>query len=494
MWTPGQSIDNHFKLERILGQGGFGVTFLARDTRQNPPVYCVIKTLKKELPDFQTQQAKFRQEALNLAKCSHPHVVAVQDVICHEGIWGLVMDYIEGDTLSTIIRTHPDEKLSEKNSLQYIDEIGQALECVHDRGLLHRDIKPLNIMVRQDNNKAILIDFGLARDFAFDDSRSMTAMMSEGFAPLEQYDRRGKFGPPTDVYALAATLYCMVTGEAPLFNPKGRKQALDGGKPIDYFMWDKLKALGVSDRVQKAIIWGMALSSEDRPQSMREWREALGLVGRSIPQGVQFESSAHASGATQKEALYQSPSRVILPLSTATSPSINPPSQPVQSNQKNTPLKVVAAIVAIFVAGSFLSKVVFSGSPTTEIVENPSKEAEATIPAPKTPSEGSKPEVTPADPDVPGFSKTVPSQSTIPSCNYFAGKAVNGESVNVDLCSVSQESSGTIAFVYSLASQRMESTANCADGTWTTFYDGQTHRPQSLATEKMLNKVCAIEK
>lgn len=489
MWTPGQSIDNHFKLERILGQGGFGVTFLARDTRQNPPVYCVIKTLKKELPDFQTQQAKFRQEALNLAKCSHPHVVAVQDVICHEGIWGLVMDYIEGDTLSTIVRSHPDEKLSESDSLQYIDQIGQALECVHDRGLLHRDIKPLNIMVRQDN-KAILIDFGLARDFVFDDSRSMTAMMSEGFAPIEQYERRGKFGPPTDVYALAATLYCMLTGEAPLFNAKGRKEAFDGGKPIDYFMWDKLKALGVSDRIQKAIISGMAISPEYRPQSMREWRETLGLVGRSIPQGVQFESNARFSEATQKEPLYQSP-RKRTPQSTATSPSITPPSQPVQSYQKNTPLKVVAAIVGIFVAGSFLSKVVFSGSPTTEIVENPSKEAEATIPAPKTPAEGSKPEVTPADPDVPVFSTTVPSQSTIPSCNYFAGKAVNGESINVDLCSVSKQSSGEIAFVYFFGTRRMESTANCADGTWTTFYDGKTHRPQSSATDKMLNKVCS---
>jgi serine/threonine protein kinase len=297
MWTPGQSIDNHFKLERILGQGGFGVTFLARDTRQNPPVYCVIKTLKKELPDFQTQQAKFRQEALNLAKCSHPHVVAVQDVICHEGIWGLVMDYIQGDTLSTVIRTHPDEKLSENDSLQYIDQIGQALECVHDRGLLHRDIKPLNIMVRQDTNKAILIDFGLARDFAFDDSRSMTAMMTDGFAPIEQYERRGNFGPPTDVYALAATLYCMVTGEAPLFNAKGRKQAFDGGKSIDDFMWNKLTALGVSDRIQKAIIWGMALSPEDRPQSMREWRENLGL----IPQAGQVEPSPRSLGAGQKE-------------------------------------------------------------------------------------------------------------------------------------------------------------------------------------------------
>jgi eukaryotic-like serine/threonine-protein kinase len=300
MWTPKQLVGNHFYLEKVLGQGGFGITFLAQDQSQGNGAKCVIKTLKKDIPDFDSQQTKFRQEALNLAKCSHPHVVAVQDVIFHDGIWGLVMDYVDGDTLYTVMRDQPQERLSEQVALGYIDQIGQALEFVHDRGLLHRDIKPLNIMVCRKTNRAILIDFGLARDFVFDDSRSMTAMMTEGFAPIEQYDRRGKFGPYTDVYALAATLYCVLVGEAPLFNAKGRKQAADGGKPIDNFMWEKLQEVGVSDRVQKAIIWGMQVMAGDRPQGMGEWREALGLVSRSIPQGVQFESTARATSLKQK--------------------------------------------------------------------------------------------------------------------------------------------------------------------------------------------------
>jgi serine/threonine protein kinase len=312
MWTPGNDklVDNRFYLEKVLGQGGFGITFLAQDrSKGSNDAKCVIKTLKKDIPDFDSQQSKFRQEALNLAKCSHPHVVAVQDVIFHDGIWGLVMDYVDGDTLYTVMRDRPQERLSEQVALEYIDHIGQALEFVHDRGLLHRDIKPLNIMVCRKTNKAILIDFGLARDFVFDDSRSMTAMMTEGFAPIEQYDRRGKFGPYTDVYALAATLYCVLVGEAPLFNAKGRKQAADGGKSIDNFMWEKLQEVGVSDRVQQAIIWGMQVMAGDRPPSMGEWREALGLVSRSIPQGVQFESTGRSPVVTEKEVPYRGQNR-----------------------------------------------------------------------------------------------------------------------------------------------------------------------------------------
>jgi serine/threonine protein kinase len=300
MWVPGQSVDR-FYLERIIGHGGFGITFLARDTSQTKPTYCVIKTLKKELPDFATQQAKFRQEALNLAKCSHPHVVAVLDVIFEDGIWGLVMDYVDGESLFSVVRGHRDERLPEAEALRYVDQVAQALDCVHDRGLLHRDVKPLNIMVSGNTGAAILIDFGLARDFSFDDSRSMTAMMTEGFAPIEQYGRRGVFGPGTDIYALAATLYFMLTGEGPLFNAKGRKEAKDGGNALDNFMWDKLKALGVSDRVQKAIIWGMEVNAVDRPRSVQEWREALKLVGRAAPQIMPLEPINSSSGTSRKE-------------------------------------------------------------------------------------------------------------------------------------------------------------------------------------------------
>ena len=111
------------------------------------------------------------------------------------------------------------------------------------------------------------------------------------------------------------------------------------------------------------------------------------------------------------------------------------------------------------------------------------------VAAARTPSEPSKPVAIPAAIEVSAPSTTAPTRSSS-SCNYFAGKAVEGQSVNVDLCSVSPRSSGAIAFSYSLGSQQMDSDANCASGTWITYRDGQTHRPQSSATEKMINRVC----
>lgn len=124
---------------------------------------------------------------------------------------------------------------------------------------------------------------------------------------------------------------------------------------------------------------------------------------------------------------------------------------------------------------------------TNVTVQAPQQAALPTVATAKTLSEPSKPAVV----EVSEPSTTISTRSTSSStCNYYTGKAIEGQSVNVDLCSVSPKSSGAISFVYALGSKRMESEANCADATWTTVQDRQTHRPQSLATEKMINKVC----
>ena len=141
---------------------------------------------------------------------------------------------------------------------------------------------------------------------------------------------------------------------------------------------------------------------------------------------------------------------------------------------------------------SLLSKIVIlplliTGCTTVTVQAPP--QTVGNVAAAKTPTESSKPVSTPAAIEVSAPPRTVPTQSGS-SCNYFAGKAIEGQSVNVDLCSVSPKSSGAIAFSYSLGSQQMDSEANCANGTWTTYRDGQTHRPQSSATGKMLNRVC----
>jgi eukaryotic-like serine/threonine-protein kinase len=286
MWAPGQKVDR-FHLEKVIGQGGFGITFLAKDDQTGQA--CVVKTLRADLPGFANQQIRFRQEAFNLLRCEHSHIVKVLDVIQEGGVSGVVMDLIDGDNLSMVIRRQPSERLTEIEALRCVDEIGGALILVHSRNLVHRDVKPLNIMVKRQDGKAILIDFGLARQYSVEDQATMSINGTENYAALEQfnrvsvsvdYDRTCR--PYTDVYGLAATLYYMVVGDAPLFNAKSRFEAQYQGKSIDQFMWEKLNAAGISERTKEAIMWGMGVLPIDRPQTVQDFLAAMPLFRSPI--------------------------------------------------------------------------------------------------------------------------------------------------------------------------------------------------------------------
>ena len=175
-------------------------------------------------------------------------------------------------------------KLSEVEALKYINQVGTALEYIHRQGMLHRDVKPNNIVLRQSQQEAVLIDFGLAREFNLNQTGSMTNAMTEGYAPIEQYERRGKFGAYTDVYALAATLYTLLTGEAPLPS-RFRITGIPLPPP-------KQRNSDISDRVNDAIIKGMALEPHERTQTVRKWLELVmpTQVKFSIPlQKFKFE-------------------------------------------------------------------------------------------------------------------------------------------------------------------------------------------------------------
>jgi serine/threonine protein kinase len=187
------------------------------------------------------------------------------------------MEHIDGDDLAAYVENYTNENgyLSETEALRYIDQIGQALECVHERKLLHRDVKPNNILLRRESKEAVLIDFGLAREFQPGKIRSMTATKTEGYAPIEQYQRRGDFGYYTDVYALAATLYSLLTNRVPI--------------PANYRAEEDVKLSPpqkfnqkISDKINAAILKGMELEPVNRPQSVREFREILGLVVKPV--------------------------------------------------------------------------------------------------------------------------------------------------------------------------------------------------------------------
>ena len=275
-WASGQRLQSgKYTVEQELGQGGFGITYRAKD--DNGKLF-VIKTLNDKVqrhPDFAKFQQDFLNEALRLARCSYPHIVRIDEVIQEGALWCIVMEYIDGEDLAN--RVENQGALSEAEALRYIQQIGEALTVIHNKGLLHRDIKPTNIMLRSNKSEAVLIDFGIARDFTPNLTQTHTQFLSDGFAPIEQYDKRAKRGAYTDVYALAATLYSLVTAEVPTLSPlRAAGMPLEPPKQINSRL---------SDKVNQVILKGMEVKAGDRPQSMQEW---LALLKPPIISKVSF--------------------------------------------------------------------------------------------------------------------------------------------------------------------------------------------------------------
>jgi serine/threonine protein kinase len=270
-WNPGQPLfGGRYIIERKLGEGGVGITYLAKNQRGE---LRVIKTLREQIlndPRWIPHQDKlrqdFRDEALRLALCRHPHIVQVENVFDEVNLPCMAMEYVEGEDLGKQITNKG--ALPEGEALVYIQQIGNALTVVHDRGLLHRDLKPSNIMMRAGKPEAVLIDFGLARQFISGAVQQHTQSVTPGYAPPEQYVPNAERGEYIDVYALAATLYSLLTGELPMPAP-ARLQNFTMRSPKDLNS-------NISDRVNEAIMKGMALNYKFRPQSVQEWLDLLG--------------------------------------------------------------------------------------------------------------------------------------------------------------------------------------------------------------------------
>jgi len=270
----GKTLQNgKYTLEQELGRGGFGITFRATHHYLAQPV--VIKTLNESLrqhPNFAEFQAKFQDEARRLALCVHPNIVRVSDFLIEDGRPYMVMDYIPGSTLADVV--FPNKPLPEAIAIHYIRQVGASLKVVHQNGLLHRDIKPQNIILRQGTSDVVLIDFGIAREFTPGVTQTHTNLVSEGYAPIEQYLSQGKPTPANDVYGLAATLYSLLTAQVPL--PATLRSHQPMSSPRD--LQPQLSA-----GVNQAVLRGMAMDIKYRPGSVDEWLSMLPVVGVNSP-------------------------------------------------------------------------------------------------------------------------------------------------------------------------------------------------------------------
>ena len=278
VWTPGQKLNgDRYIIEGKLGEGGFGATYLAKKAQNRQRV--VIKTLKDDLlsdRNFGWYRDKFRDEALLLSLCKHPNIVQIDNYFIDGDLPCIAMEYVAGEDLWKCVGKRGI--LWETEALNYIRKVAEAVIVVHEKGLLHRDIKPQNIMVR-DNQDAVLIDFGLARGFIPDRTQQMSLGLTHGFAPPEQYGEIGRFGEYTDVYALAATLYYLLTKTPPT---AAYLRALNHPLKPPFQINPN-----ISDAVHKAILQGMEMDATKRPQSVQKWlamlpQASIGNAGRAV--------------------------------------------------------------------------------------------------------------------------------------------------------------------------------------------------------------------
>ncbi len=252
VWQTGQKLQGgKYEIIKVLGRGGFGITYHARHQELNTEV--VIKTpdiLQKKDIEYEKYVQQFQSEGRKLAKFSakpHAHIVRIRDYFLEAKLPCLVMDFIRGQTLMEIVKTQG--RLSEADCLTYIRQIGKALTTIHKAGMVHRDAHPGNIMI-QDDGHAVLIDFGIAKDI-IPATHSITSNAAN----------------PS--FALAATFYYAVTGQRPtpsMDRKLNEKSLLIPPKQINRRL---------SEHINDAILEGMALEKENRPQSMSVWLQLL---------------------------------------------------------------------------------------------------------------------------------------------------------------------------------------------------------------------------
>lgn len=330
----GMILKGKYMVGLVLGRGGFGITYIGIDLvgkekvaiKEYFPISVCIRNSSFQpvqivsgsvgIKGFQKGQKAFLQEARILSVFSSPYIAYIRDFFLENNTSYIVMDYVEGIGLDQAILKNGG-RLPWQKVVSLSKALMPVLDQIHQKNLLHRDIKPQNIRITKDKNtgeeRFVLLDFGSARSFV---SASLTgiytAVLTPGYAPIEQYQRESHQGPYTDVYGLCATMYKSITGSLPPPAPElflGEERI----EPFNRF------GLNIPADVEKAVMHGLALRSKDRPQTMmkllaefpRENESAAGRLFRPQPAVPNYHNgqgalgSAHRSPALTKGGIFR---------------------------------------------------------------------------------------------------------------------------------------------------------------------------------------------
>ena len=305
----GTRLIGRYTIEGVLGQGGFGITYLGIDelhekkvaikeffpqgivTRNIEYQDTVTVTFVGEKDNYEKGKERFLKEARTMAKFSKDKgIVKALDFFEINNTAYIVMEYLEGVTLKQYLAEN--KRIDAEDLVELLVPLIEALDEIHSQGLIHRDISPDNIMVLPDG-RIKLMDFGAARDYTEFGEKSLSIVLKPGYAPPEQYQTHGVQGPWTDIYALCATMYKCITGENP---PDAIERVMD-----DHLK--KISAFGIPvlPQIEEAIIKGMSVAANDRYQNVGDFCEDLygGYEENSVPEAEESQSQVETELAEQ---------------------------------------------------------------------------------------------------------------------------------------------------------------------------------------------------
>lgn len=293
--AEGKTLQNRYRISSLLGEGGMAAVYKAEHTQLDVSV-AVKEMIPQPGLDSQTLaqlREQFRQEAQILARLDHPHLVRVSDFFEEKGNAYLVMDFVDGESLAE--RIERDGAMSEENVLAWAEQLLDALAYCHAQGIIHRDIKPQNVIIRPDG-RAVLVDFGLVKLWDPNDPRTKTQMRGMGtpeYAPPEQYEvQMGHTDARSDVYGLGATLYHALVGQAPATATMRIADPEEFGTLRD-------AAPDISDNIEKAVMKSLELARSQRWQNAAEMAKALGVA---VPEWEdETEAADEESNETPRE-------------------------------------------------------------------------------------------------------------------------------------------------------------------------------------------------
>ena len=273
-----------YELVRVLGVGGFGITYLGFDDNLNKAVaikeylpsdfatrtadHNVVPQASTSRKDFEWGLERFLDEARTFARFDHRHIVKVYRYFKAHGTAYMVMEYVEGETLSAYLAHQGTLREAELKGILY--PLLDGLAVVHEAGILHRGIKPGNIVIRDEDGSPVLLDsFAACQEMG---ARTLEVILTPGYAPIEQYSSGGDQGPWTDLYALGGVCYQALTGQVPDY-------ATDRTRNDPLIPVSQRCAGQASRGFLSAIDKAISVYAEDRPQSIAEWQAALEADG-----------------------------------------------------------------------------------------------------------------------------------------------------------------------------------------------------------------------